>query len=448
MMRLMFHIQEEGQPPRKVEILHGLKIGREKEKNDVALKDPTVSRNHCVVELRKGQFFIRDLGSKKSTRILEAGTELKVLEKDQYFQLRPGLTVVVGNTLLGVEVSKGEAVVGQDLITAVTLEPRDSKHPSNQRVSSSTPSLPTGAREQESYDPFQGPVAQAESSAPPIPASTSQEGQAPPPPPKQPFTSTRRSSSRRLVAVSVDKISAPVPPEMKDPSTSNLRSAPDSGEIQRTEVLDGVAYLEALRGAQPRLVVSGYGILETFDIDTTHWKIGRSKEVHLSLNIRSLSERHASIHFNGSSFFIQDLGSTNQTFLQRISDESEKPLSPNLPEKLPDDSGLRFGDLTAYFYLGRPERHAIRAALHDRALKILERAGTISAADRKSLLQRDGSVHPGEELIKNRKLRITEWLAALRQAGRKKTPAWSFKWTALILGGAVLLALLGWLLTR
>ncbi|RIK67592.1 MAG: type II secretion system protein GspE [Planctomycetota bacterium] len=74
-------ISAKGQPTQIVEF-NGptLGIGRQ-EGNDVVLKDPVASRKHCIIEHRKGHFYVKDLGSHNGTwmgenRIVEAAMEL------------------------------------------------------------------------------------------------------------------------------------------------------------------------------------------------------------------------------------------------------------------------------------------------------------------------------------------------------------------------------------
>lgn len=58
---------------------HEVKIGRNREGNDICLQDLTVSGNHCKIFLNQGQVYIKDLKSSNGTRIKNGLRSSKIL---------------------------------------------------------------------------------------------------------------------------------------------------------------------------------------------------------------------------------------------------------------------------------------------------------------------------------------------------------------------------------
>ncbi|MEK7856807.1 MAG: FHA domain-containing protein, partial [Acidobacteriota bacterium] len=64
-----------------------------------------------------------------------------------------------------------------------------------------------------------------------------------------------------------------------------------------------------------------------------------------------ISRRHARIWREGSSFLVEDLGSSNGTILSRSSAESFR-LPPKQPQVLAAGDRIRLGDATLHFIIG------------------------------------------------------------------------------------------------
>ena len=78
----------------------GLSVGRLAD-NGLQMSDPSVSRHHCAIEPKEGEFLLRDLGSRRGTfvngqpvheRVLENGDLIAVGDALLLFQLRPSDT--------------------------------------------------------------------------------------------------------------------------------------------------------------------------------------------------------------------------------------------------------------------------------------------------------------------------------------------------------------------
>jgi pSer/pThr/pTyr-binding forkhead associated (FHA) protein len=73
-----------------------VRIGRDKS-NDIVLPDSLVSRQHAVIELRKGQYTITDLDSKNCTYV-----NSNPLRENEKRKLCRGDKIKIGNTVLDI----------------------------------------------------------------------------------------------------------------------------------------------------------------------------------------------------------------------------------------------------------------------------------------------------------------------------------------------------------
>jgi diguanylate cyclase (GGDEF)-like protein len=95
-----------------------------------------------------------------------------------------------------------------------------------------------------------------------------------------------------------------------------------------------------------RLVVSvlrGPNVGELFALDGDELMIGRSAEADVMLGDHGLSRRHAAIRRRGSRLFVEDLGSTNGTFIDGIPIERPIEIDDGLRIELGLHTILRFG---------------------------------------------------------------------------------------------------------
>lgn len=83
-------------------------------------------------------------------------------------------------------------------------------------------------------------------------------------------------------------------------------------------------------------------------------RIGRQAGVHLMLEEGSVSREHAQIIYAGGNYLLQDLGSTNGTFV------NEQRLSPARPYVLQANDVLRFGNIIRMQFLVRTTSYSSR----------------------------------------------------------------------------------------
>lgn len=212
--------------------------------------------------------------------------------------------------------------------------------------------------------------------------------------------------------------------------------------------LRALADAAAIATARPRLVICNEAIRRIDRIGTAVWTIGRDDDVDCALDHPAVSSRHARIVFDGRRFHVEDLGSTNHTFIdgEMVPAESSHELS--------DGDVLRFGAIEALFVTdcdseGRPIPEGERIA----ALDLLQAQGKLSGAirDRAERQAAELGWTTGEALLLDGAIGIDTWTRGLargemyrmirREAALKsRRYAWTILVQAVII--AVLLALL------
>jgi len=75
--------------------------------------------------------------------------------------------------------------------------------------------------------------------------------------------------------------------------------------------------------------------------------LGRSEDNDITVDDNRVSRRHARIKRRGDDFFLEDLGSSNGTFIR------DEQLRPNSPRELIDGDDIRIGSTLLNFRLYR-----------------------------------------------------------------------------------------------
>ena len=101
---------------------------------------------------------------------------------------------------------------------------------------------------------------------------------------------------------------------------------------------DGYGYLKLINLRRDL----NFKIYESYSI-RENAVIGRSKKCDIYINDKYLSKEHARIFFDRDKFFIEDLNSTNGTFI------NGKEISSAHPVKLKDNDKISFGDVSFIF---------------------------------------------------------------------------------------------------
>jgi pSer/pThr/pTyr-binding forkhead associated (FHA) protein len=176
------------------------------------------------------------------------------------------------------------------------------------------------------------------------------------------------------------------------------------------------AALQALLAAlRPRLVctVKKTGRVEL--IEQVPAVIGRAKTdaAGIALEDEGVSSRHAQLGFDGATFYIEDLGGRNGTYVgaTRLTANGGK-------SELKCDQHVRFGSVDALFVREARTGEALAPALHYAgALEQLQAESLVPKERlREARAKLDSGAHPGEHLILTGAVTVEQWCTALEQA--------------------------------
>lgn len=361
-------IQESGKPARRVEAVAGLSFGRASS-NSCVLDDDSASSRHAQLVLLDGRLQLQDLGSSNGTRVVGGDK----LGRDAVWPLRAGVSFQIGRTLITVAVSELEegtlVPAGKEAATAVrapvdapTIMPR---------AAAVVP--PPGEDATMRPAPAPAPVVQAA------------------PAPVQP---------------------APQKPAQQKPITVDQFE----GTLYVGNAANDPAALQALLAAlRPRLVctVKKTGRVEL--IEQVPAVIGRAKTdaAGIALEDEGVSSRHAQLGFDGATFYIEDLGGRNGTYVgaTRLTANGGK-------SELKCDQHVRFGSVDALFVREARTGEALAPALHYAgALEQLQAESLVPKERlREARAKLDSGAHPGEHLILTGAVTVEQWCTALEQA--------------------------------
>jgi diguanylate cyclase (GGDEF)-like protein len=123
------------------------------------------------------------------------------------------------------------------------------------------------------------------------------------------------------------------------PNVSNR----DSERTRVTRVTDVADTKPGVPGGASVIVIYGVDLGKRVPIGSAQFSIGRSAQSDLSIDQESVSRNHARITFDGSDYWIQDLGSTNGTY---VNDQ------PVLQRRLLDGDQVRIGRSILKFMTG------------------------------------------------------------------------------------------------
>ena len=86
------------------------------------------------------------------------------------------------------------------------------------------------------------------------------------------------------------------------------------------------------------------GVFPDYTLEKSAYIIGKSPKVQFRIDKDTVSQFHARIEYQGDSYYIEDLNSTNGTFI------NEQPLSYKSRKQLQIGDSIRFGDVGYHFY--------------------------------------------------------------------------------------------------
>jgi pSer/pThr/pTyr-binding forkhead associated (FHA) protein len=366
----------------------GLSFGRASS-NSCVLDDDSASSRHAQLVLLDGRLQLQDLGSSNGTRVVGGDK----LGRDAVWPLRAGVSFQIGRTLITVAVSELEegtlVPAGKEAATAVrapvdapTIMPR---------AAAVVP--PPGEDATMRPAPAPAPVVQAAPA--PVQPSPVQPSPVQPAPQKPAQQKPAQQKPAQQKPITVDQFEGTL-------YVGN--AAKDPAALQ--------ALLAALR---PRLVctVKKTGRVEL--IEQVPAVIGRAKTdaAGIALEDEGVSSRHAQLGFDGATFYIEDLGGRNGTYVgaTRLTANGGK-------SELKCDQHVRFGSVDALFVREARTGEALAPALHYAgALEQLQAESLVPKERlREARAKLDSGAHPGEHLILTGAVTVEQWCTALEQA--------------------------------
>ena len=372
-------IQESGKPARRVEAVAGLSFGRAST-NSCVLDDDSASSRHAQLVLLDGRLQLQDLGSSNGTRVVGGDK----LGRDAVWPLRAGVSFQIGRTLITVAVSELEegtlVPAGKEAATAVRA-------------------------------PVDAPTIMPRAAA--VVPPPGEDATMRPAPVKTPAPQSAPAPQVAPAPIPVAQaVPAPVQPVPQKPVTVDQFE----GTLYVGNAAKDPAALQALLAAlRPRLVctVKKTGRVEL--IEQVPAVIGRTKAdaAGIALEDEGVSSRHAQLGFDGATFYIEDLGGRNGTYVgaTRLTANGGK-------SELKCDQHVRFGSVDALFVREARTGEALAPALHYAgALEQLQAESLVPKERlREARAKLDSGAHPGEHLILTGAVTVEQWCTALEQA--------------------------------
>ena len=172
-----------------------------------------------------------------------------------------------------------------------------------------------------------------------------------------------------------------------------------------------------LHQSMARLIVKGQGLKRRFRLMKVHSRIGRAETADVLLPHESVSETHAEILFDGTTWTLRDCGSTNGT----VADGQHLR---NSALAIRRNALLGLGSLQIVFLCVDPRTAARDRRDEGRALSLLTRAGRISgdeARQIRSLTGSDPNVSVAEVLLMETALGPLDWANAIASARARRS---------------------------
>jgi hypothetical protein len=172
-----------------------------------------------------------------------------------------------------------------------------------------------------------------------------------------------------------------------------------------------------LHQALPRLFVKGDTIRRRVRLMKARTRIGRAETADVLLPNESVSELHAEIEFDGTTWSLRDCGSTNGTL---VNNEILRSRSAAIGR----NSLLGFGSLRGLFLCNDPASAAADRRDEERALRLLVSAGRLTKDVGKQVLalaRRDSSQTIAEILLGDTPIEPADWANAIAAVRGRKT---------------------------
>lgn len=209
----------------------------------------------------------------------------------------------------------------------------------------------------------------------------------------------------------------PAPPKPDRPKTvlvSAEQMKADLGSPSEPLSADGESRMHQ---AMPRLFVKGDTIRRRVRLMKACTKVGRAETADVLLPNESVSELHAEIVFDGTTWCLRDCGSTNGTLVDgEIVRAASRPIRRH--------SLLGFGNLRGLFLCNDAANAASDLRLEERALRLLVAAGRLPkdvAKQVAALARRDNTQSIAEILLGDTPIEPADWATAFTSVKNRPT---------------------------
>ena len=468
MVDWVFRVQEPDKAARELSVEDGVTFGRHPD-CVCQLADPRVSGRHARVVSFGGSLLIEDVGSSNKT-VIDGGP---TLVKGEQLPLRPGLQLLMGDTRVEVfdpNAPSGDeltatvvgSAVDEDMMATVVGSSVDegaaaeaAAKAAAEKAAAEKAAAERAAREAEEKAAKEAEEKAAkeaeekaakeaeekaakeaeEKAAKEAEEKAAREAEAKAAAAKSAQEAEEKAAAKKAAAAkekSVPESNSEKKPSKAKASDEESRAVPvpaepasdvdlgddDSGMATIATIagadapMEGLAKEAAFRAARPRLVVSNDAFGGIVDIDSMEFTVGRSRSRNADYVVKhdGVSGLHARVTFNGRRFFLEDLGSTNGTFL------GDEQLAPNTPRELRGDSRVRFGPIESLFVMD--ENREGLAEAQDAALSLLVSKSKVTSMKRTEAEKAAAAEkrHPGEILIRNGLITPLDWIGAMKDA--------------------------------
>jgi hypothetical protein len=120
---------------------------------------------------------------------------------------------------------------------------------------------------------------------------------------------------------------------------------PEELEEQQEEIsIHPTICISAMRNDKRELTCDRKGVFSDFVLEKGAYIIGKNPKVQFHIEKETVSQFHARIEYQGDAYYIEDLNSTNGTYV------NENLLSYKSRRQLQSGDSIRFGDVEYHFY--------------------------------------------------------------------------------------------------
>ncbi len=476
MQRFQLLIREPGKEPRHVPLTGTMTVGRSR-RTDIHVADLEVGREQFRVGCEGQLVFVEGIGQTNRTtvdgvdlppgerRLLSPNSLVRVGKTSFELLISPDSAVFSTSELPGrTMVAKGPGVRPAPSApppvppppptpppapppaptpTPAAQEPTDGGGPM-QTMRMSRPGPGLRGMPPANTTPPPGPVPPApvppprppHADNPPI-LNSRPGGAGAPPPSSSPPPAARAATTPPSPPIPPTPPSPPTPPPVEPVAARTAPPAPAPRATPKpsplpdrpmTVALNPKAYAEAIGDASgidlearlheemPRLMVKSEGIRRRIRLLKPVTSVGRAESADVLLPIESVSEHHAELVFDGATWLVRDLGSTNGCLVDgALLRGDQAPMNRH--------TLVGFGAARAVFLRNDKQRAAADLREEQRAVKLLVQMGRLGRSEAQEairIVRSDPTQSLAEILLMDTPLQPGEWTTAVASARRQR----------------------------